>query len=547
VFLPLNPDQQAVANSIDGNWVVVSGPGTGKTGTFVERAINMMAQGIVLQDMMNLTFTSSAAEEMVSRIGMGDVTKVFRTFHSFAMDLLRREREHLPFKLKEYPPQAGQTGPVIPVIPVHGEDYQLLWDLVKLYPAIDSYRKLKEKITEWKCCNTDPQKAIEEEYNSENLGCYWYACAYKDYEVKCREQGWLDFQSVMVEAVKLLEANDGVRRRNLRKYISVDECQDTDTLQYRLLQLIYGGNILVVGDENQLVYEWRSAQAGNLTNFNRAFPGAKTLYLGQNYRSTQRLVAFFKKILPVDNGIASHMISMREEGEDPKFLKFSDEISEHSTILGMVKDCTNSVIIARTNRQLLAFQKRCLARGIRSQVLGRKNLWEQNEVKHLLKLIRHDTSGRPAHEVMAEAMRDHNLTHIYRNSGSPNEKDPAENLNEITKLAAKRGTVAEFLKWLNRLTHAQRNNLKKPREPELTLSTVHQAKGREWKNVFVIGAKQGMMPHKDGELLEEHRIFYVAATRAADSLTISWYGPHSQFLTEFEENFAHYEEIPHDA
>src|SRR5258708_38720804 len=110
----------------------------------------------------------------------------------------------------------------------------------------------------------------------------------------------MDFDCLMREAVKLLQNNDKIRQCNIRKYISVDECQDTDITQFRLLQLLFGGNILVVGDENQLIYEWRSAQPGNLSNFSRTFPGARTLYLGRNYRSTKQLVQFFKDIIPVD-------------------------------------------------------------------------------------------------------------------------------------------------------------------------------------------------------------------------------------------------------
>src|ERR1700674_5201303 len=142
---------------------------------------------------------------------------------------------------------------------------------------------------------------------------YFYALAYRDYEQKMREQGWLGFDACVKETVKLLEANDEVRTRNKRKYISVDECQDTDITQFKLLQLLFGGNILVVGDENQLIYEWRSAQPGNLSNFERLFPGARKLYLGQNYRSTKRLVDFFREIIPVDNGLASHMMTVNED------------------------------------------------------------------------------------------------------------------------------------------------------------------------------------------------------------------------------------------
>ena len=365
------------------------------------------------------------------------------------------------------------------------------------------------------------------------------ACAYRDYEKKCRDQGWLDFDSLMKETVKLLETNDEVRTRNQRKYISVDECQDTDVVQFKLLKLIYGGNIFVVGDENQLIYAWRSAQPGNLSSFAQAFPGARTLYLGQNYRSTKKLVEFFKKILPVDNGLASHTVSEREEGIDPTFTKFGDEMQEASVTLSRITDPENTAVIARTNRQLLTFQKVCMARNIKSSVLGRKNLWQQAEVAHLLRLAKvKQDDKRPASEVLTELIRQHNLTYLYRNSGSPNEKDPTENLNDLVKMAAKRGTIEEFLEWLRKLTYA----VKSKKHPALTLTTVHQAKGREWKHVFVIGARQGMMPHKDGELLEEARIFFVGCSRAADELHISFYGASSQFLNEFKDQIKVYGE-----
>src|SRR4029077_6438857 len=227
---------------------------------------------------------SAAATEMVERVGLLNSSEVFRTFHSFCLDLMKRERAFIPFP----------TCPTI--IPVRGESFMLMKDLLKIYPPITSYRALADRVTEWKALNVDPDQALSEEFNS-GIG-YFYALAYRDYEIKCREQGWLDFDSLMKEAVKLLEVNDSVRERNRRKYIAVDECQDTDVTQFRLLQLLYSGNIFVVGDENQLIYEWRSAQRGNLSNFSQTFRGAKTLYLGRNYRSTQRIVAFLKSTLP---------------------------------------------------------------------------------------------------------------------------------------------------------------------------------------------------------------------------------------------------------
>lgn len=520
----LNPEQQACVEAIEGDYVTIAGPGSGKTTTLVARHRNMLIKGIQTSDILNLTFTASAAANMAEKVGLVDATKVFRTFHSFALDLLTKEKEHLPFKVGNF------------ILPSYGQDFQLLKDLMKMYPSITSFRSLKDKLAEWKASNISPEQALEQTYNSKKNE-FFYAAAYRDYEIKCREQGWLDFDSLMKETVKLLETNDEVRTRHQRKYISVDECQDTDVVQFRLLQLIYGGNIFVVGDENQLIYEWRSAVAGNLTNFSQTFPGAKTLYLGQNYRSTRRLVEFFKRILPIDNGLASHMLSNREDGNPPTVVRYDDDIQEASQVLNKIGDRLNdSVIIARTNRQLRTIQKVAGTRGLRTMILGQKDLWQRDEVKHLINLTKkHTDDPRPANEVMTQMMLDHNLNHIYRNVGGPNEKPPVENMADFIKMSVGRGNVEEFLAWLRKLTYAC-EAAKAPdyehrdKNPTLALTTAHQAKGREWSHVYVVGCNQGLMPHKDGEWLEEKRIFFVACSRAADTLDISYYGARSEFL-----------------
>ncbi len=533
--LIFNAEQQACIHAIDGDYVVIAGPGSGKTAVLLGRYLEMITnRHIPSEQILNLTFTNSAAKEMVKRVGVNldFASTVFRTFHSYSLDLIKREQAFLPFKVTET------------VIPVYGQDFQLLRDLMKIYPAITTFRSLQDKLAEWKRSNIDPQEALEFAYN--NGTEFWYACAYRDYEKKCREQGWLDFDSLIKETVKLLEVNGEVRLRNQRKYLCVDECQDTDVVQFKLLKLIYGGNIFVVGDENQLIYEWRSAVAGNLTNFAQTFPGAKTLYLGQNYRSTKALVEFFRRILPVDNGIASHMLSERSEGTPPSIIRYADEIQESNAVLNEISDLTNTAILARTNRQLRVIQKACIARNIKSMILGEKDLWQKPEIRHLLDLTKERKQfNRPAHEVMTELMYEHNLAYLYQNTGGPYEKPPIENLNDMIGLAAKRGTVAEFLEWLRKLTYAceaakNPNYAHRDRNPILTLSTVHQAKGREWKHVYVVGCKQGIMPHKDGEPLEEKRIFFVACSRAADTLHISFYGNRSEYLNPFQQEIKDY-------
>jgi DNA helicase-2/ATP-dependent DNA helicase PcrA len=511
--MALNEQQEAVKHAIGGTWVVVAGPGSGKTATLLERHLHMLVQGIPQKDILNLTFTAAAAAEMVKRVGLLNAESVFRTFHSYALDLLKRERAHVPFPLTDT------------IIPVKGEDYQLLFDLVKLYPAISSFRTLQGKLSEWKRSNIEPAQAIAEAVGKE----YYFARAYEDYETRCREQGWLDFDSLMREAVKLLETNAQVRERNRRKYIAVDECQDTDIVQFRLLQLLFDGNILVVGDENQLIYEWRSAQPGNLSNFERHFRGAQKLYLGQNYRSTGALVEYLKDILPTDNGIASWMKTDNPLGEAPDFIHYPDTDTEVREVLKKaIIDPENSVIIARTNRQLFNVQRMATARGIKYKNLGKRDFWEQNEVKALLAMAKDADPNQNASQALGDIIRNQNLYNRYRNSGDLLNSDPIENLNNVVKAASGKGSVTEFLSYIRRLTYGRKSR----KEKDLMLSTVHQAKGREWKHVFVIGAEQGMLPHKDGEITEEKRIFFVACSRAALDLQISWSGSRSMFIPD---------------
>ena len=517
--IKLNEDQQKVMNAIDGTWVVVAGPGSGKTATLIERHLNMIIKGIPQSDILNLTFTNSAATEMVKRVGLLNAEQVFRTFHSYALELMKTERRHVPFRMTDT------------IIPVRGEDYQLLFDLTKAYPAITSFRTLQGKISEWKRGNVSPDQAMQESIGRE----YVLARAYEDYERICREQGWLDFDSLMHEAVELLEKNDDVRQRNQKRYISVDEAQDTDITQFRFLQLLFGGNILAVGDENQLIYEWRSAQPGNLSNFADKFPGARTLYLGQNYRSSGRLVEFFKDILPVDNGIASYMKTENPEGVKPTFKKYFDTDQEIRDVLTQAsQDPENSAILARTNRQLFAVQRIAAAKGIKYRNLGKKDFWDQNEVKALLNLAKDVSQYQSAAGALQQVIEAERLYQRYRNTGDVMNSDPIENLNNVVKIAREKNTnLAEFLKYINRLTHGRKSR----KEKDLNLATVHQAKGREWKNVYIIGAEQGLMPHKDGEIAEEKRIFFVACSRAAERLQITWSGSYSMFLEEYQNEF----------
>jgi DNA helicase II / ATP-dependent DNA helicase PcrA len=513
----LSEEQSAVVNAREGIWVTIASPGSGKTRCITERYIKLIVSKVPSSNILSLTFTNEASSEMAKRSGVVDAKSVFRTFHSFALNLLQAERSSIPFEMCDT------------IIPVEMQNYELLFRLCKTYPAIKHFRTLREKISLWKQTGVSPERALEEANDTD----YFLALAYQDYERISREEGWLDFDSLQQEAVRLLETNEAVRSRWQYQFVQIDEAQDCDASQFRIVELISEKhrNIMAVGDENQLIYEWRGAQANSLTNFSQRFAGAQKLYLSTNYRSTKNLVKFFREILPVDNGLASRMDSAREEGENPVIIRYGDDREEAEVILNQIKDTLNTAIIARTNRQLFVFEKLCVMRGIKYRILGKKDFFEQSEIVKLLKLAKDkkdEFQGVRAAEALQMLIHQHRLLEIYKASDDPTEATPAENLNDICKMAGKHENLPVFLDHLRKLTHARKSS------KGLILSTVHQSKGREYPTVYLVGVNQGTLPHSKGELNEEKRIFFVGASRAGDHLYISFNSNRSMFLNNYQ-------------
>lgn len=526
--LPLNDEQLTAVNLTEGPIVCISGPGSGKTTVIVERYLNLLSKGVLPSQILTLTFTSAAAKEMSDRAGFSDMP-VFRTFHSYALALLKKERALLPFELTP------------DIIPLPNDVYKTIIHLLHTYQALPSYKSLAEGIASFKHRGLTPEQAREESYSSGKA--YLIASAYRDYEKMCRSAGWLDFDSIMFEAVQLLGEQPECRARNQVEFLQVDEGQDTDRTQFELLRLLTKKNIFVVGDENQLIYEWRSAMPGSLSQLSQKFSGSRTIYLGTNYRSTHSIVKFLKEILPVDNGLASHMkpADHSPEGVAPTITKYDTEMDESIEIISRLTEPEKTAILVRTNRQIELFRLHCIRKNIKFHVLGKSGFWDQSEVKKLMQLVKEsrNTLGHlHAAEAVTTVIQRSAICEKYRTQLKFGETDPQENINGVTKVAAQFNTLPEFLSYVNKAMHASRNR------GGLTLSTVHQMKGKEADHVFLAGACQGLLPHANGELPEERRIFYVACSRAARFLHISYYGQPSMFLLPFLEGTMTVRDIP---
>lgn len=538
--MPFNSEQIQAINTREGAYNVLATAGSGKTTVLVERVRALFKEGATPDDLLALTFTVEAAKNMELRIGL-KVPKTdrggFRTFHSFCLNLVRREAKYLPYGLSSEP---FPDGPV--------RSKMLLLAMKQNSIRRKQFEEVRAFISKWKRQRILP-RAVEEHEEADEL----FIRAYEKYEKLLHDGGMLDFDDMIARAVDILEANDEVRKRWQFKWVMCDEAQDTDNLQFGLLQLLSEshGNVFVVGDFCQALYAFRGAHPDNLINFSNWFPGAKTIILPENYRSTPEIVDFSKKNAPLKNELTENIRTANRSSNLPiEFRMFSGPTEEaESTLAQANNDPGNSAILARTNQQLGIYETLCLAHNVKFHLLGRSGLWNKAEVKTLVNLAAYCMAGpqpekyseqllhpycrhiraQPAEQALKLIISHARLEELYSNEDyDENENFAVSNIRTVADIAKRFRTLGEFLNHARKAAHASRKT-----KNAVTLSTVHQAKGLEWQNVFVVGVQERKMPHERGDLEEEKRIFYVAISRAAKRLRLSFAGTPSTFLSAY--------------
>jgi len=498
-----------------------------------------------------------------------------------------QERTHFPFKLAPFPLATEvQSAKMVGV--------------ASRRCGVD-FRRLKEYISECKRYNVTPHKAVElaEKQKDAKWGSMApYAIAYKCYQDACEQEGVMDFDSLVMEMGHILDSQRDVLHRWQYRFVQVDESQDADAGQWRLVRLISSlyRNVFAVGDVGQCVYQWRSALPELFLDFPKYFDGAKTLYLAQNYRSTRSIVDFCKEIAPVKE-LGDRFYTQNEQGEKPAITRYGTNVEEAENVsfrVGGLGGGTNA-ILARTNRQLRLFEEFLADWGVKYHLLGKSGFWQQNEIKALLhyvqlahqpfdsavigairapffpsrfvqkmdvlnylkqgkteessymsllseyrsdnlqqhravsdmyiffKALRFRFANMTAGRAVRTLIEDIKALDYYKNDDEL-DNSPAENIEEFARIADRFNSVGDLLQHARRVQRASR--VKKG----VAVGTVHQSKGKEFDNVFVVGASEGSMPHAKGDLDEEKRIFFVACSRAAKRLYISYSGTPSRFI-----------------
>jgi DNA helicase II / ATP-dependent DNA helicase PcrA len=389
----LNPQQREAVTAIDGPVLVLAGAGTGKTRVITYRVAHLISQGVPGQNILAVTFTNKAAEQMRRRItdlvlaSGRDASGIWiSTFHSFCASLLRREAPNagLPRSFTIYDDD-DQTRAI-----------KLVLQSLKLPEKELPPRPLRDRISSAKNHSISPEEMEAEAFDPFTKKA---AAVYREYESLLRKSAALDFDDLLLRGVGLLRENRDVRSRwsQQLRFIQVDEFQDTNASQEELVRLLAGSerNVCVVGDEDQSIYSWRGAVSGNFQRFLADFPGAKTIRLEENYRSTQT-------ILDAAAGVVSHNRSRLGKdlkatlgsGERLAYYEGRDAADEAEHIAGRISDLLRSdsgstiAVLYRTSAQSRPFEETLRRIGVRYRVVGGFSFYQRAEIKDTLAYIR---------------------------------------------------------------------------------------------------------------------------------------------------------------
>lgn len=384
----LNKEQQEAVKHMEGPLLILAGAGSGKTTMMTHRIAYMLEKGVSPYNILAVTFTNKAAGEMKDRIESltgGTRGMWVMTFHAMCVRILRNHGEVLGFK-------NGFS------IYDESDKKALLKRIVKdlkidekIYPI--SY--LGSVISSCKEAEEDPDDYIEN--NSMNFKAETVAKVYARYMEDLQQNNAMDFDDLLWNAVKLFEASSEVLSyyQERFKYIMVDEYQDTNYLQYKLIHALAekSHNLCVVGDDDQCIYQWRGADIRNILDFEKDFPETKVIKLEQNYRSDANILDLANSVIANNrNRKAKELWTDRNEGNKITYRRLEDEQREAWYVGGEIQRLhdeegipfNDMAILYRKNAQSRPFEEKFSFRGIPYRVLGGTRFYDRKEIKDVM-------------------------------------------------------------------------------------------------------------------------------------------------------------------
>jgi len=404
----LNPQQREAVETTEGPVLILAGAGSGKTRVITFRIAYLIEKmGVMPESILAVTFTNKASSEMAERVeklvgGLSVAKPVISTFHSFCVRVLRRDIEALriPSSVPGQPP-IGLTKNF--VIYDESDQQQVVKGIMRRLGLDDKQltpRNVLSRISWAKNHMLDPQEVY---LQSGDPKTEKIAHIFEEYRKELRKANAMDFDDLLLEAMRLLKSVAAVREYYNRRfrYLLVDEYQDTNRPQYELMRLLAGDghNVCAVGDEDQSIYSWRGADIRNILEFERDFPEAKIVRLEQNYRSTQNILEAASVV--VANNVrrkGKNLWTSRQGGakigyyEAPdgenEALFAADTINKYVRAVGESGGTARAAVLYRTNSQSRLFEEAMRRYGLKYHVVGGFSFYERAEIKDLISYLK---------------------------------------------------------------------------------------------------------------------------------------------------------------
>ena len=431
----LNPAQADAVETLSGPLLILAGAGSGKTKTLTHRIANLITHGILPSQILAVTFTNKAAREMRERLfhllkqasketgqypdnlksskETGQYPDSLKSF--FASDLFAATevpRNFMPF-------MGTFHGICVKILRMEAENLHLDRNFL-IYDTSDQEALIKRAIKNlrFEDKNLRPKTIQSTISSSKNAGVlpeeYEASASYPqqkniakvffEYEKLKAAASALDFDDLLLKTVELFETNPAVHQKwqTRFRHILIDEYQDTNHVQYRLIKLLTGPeqNICVVGDDWQSIYSWRGADFRNILHFEADFPGAKVIKLEQNYRSTGNILRAGQQIIEHNKTRSSkELFTESGDGEKVEIQALNDESAEASfvalKIINLLANAKNEVsnfsdfaVLYRTNAQSFALEKALISRDIPYKIIGGIRFYDRKEIKDVLAILR---------------------------------------------------------------------------------------------------------------------------------------------------------------
>ncbi len=505
----LDKDQQEAVKNIDGTFLIVAGPGSGKTRVLTHRIAYMIEeQNIPANNCLAITFTHKAAKEMKDRLkallpeSFKDIK--IHTFHSLCLSILKENINKAGLK-EDFKIVNKQ------------EQIALLMDVKDI--SENKANKLLNQISKAKRTQNTSDEDLQE--------------LLIIYQNKLKENNMVDFDDLISLTINLFTNDHDLfyQYQQEFKYISIDEYQDIDAQQYKLIKMLIpqNGNLCAIGDPNQAIYGFRGADITFFQNFKNDYPQAEIINLNRNYRSSNIIVEASSQLIDKDDIIAINQDSYdkitihstpTEKSEAEYTVKTIENLigghsffsidSNRSTGDGEDLSFCDFAILYRTSSQADALHEAFKRSGMPYVKYSNDLICDKNWVKQLIKELQEDNSSE-------------SLDIQVKNICSNMEEEREEHiLQYLISLAQQNNDKEQFINNISLLTELDTLD---ERADRISLMTLHASKGLEFKVVFIVGLEDGIVPLRwgmgDDNTEEEKRLFYVGMTRAQNHLFLT--------------------------